>query len=156
MHTLNVSGLATYVNSPEIARCMRRPHNGFLSRGFLVTGMLLGGGPPAASGQTISYPPARKSDVVDDYHGTRVPDPYRWLEDSDSPETRAWIDGENQITESHLSQIAERATIRQRLTQLWNYPKYGAPFHKAGRVFFLDHAGRDNQPRVCQQVSRSP
>ncbi|OLC04032.1 MAG: S9 family peptidase [Gemmatimonadetes bacterium 13_1_40CM_69_22] len=115
--------------------------------------MLLGGGAPAASGQTISYPPARKSDVVDDYHGTRVPDPYRWLEDSDSPETRAWIDGENQITESYLSQIAERATIRQRLTQLWNYPKYGAPFHKAGRFFFFKNDGLQNQAVLYKQVS---
>src|SRR2546426_2908409 len=153
MHTLNVSGLATYVNSPEIARCMMRPHNGFLSPGVLLTGMLLGGGARAASGKTISYPPARKSDVVDDYHGTRVPDPYRWLEDSDSPETRAWIDGENQITESYLSQIAERATIRQRLTQLWNYPKYGAPFHKAGRFFFFKNDGLQNQAVLYKQVS---
>ena len=130
-----------------------RPHNGFLSPGVLLTGMLLGGGAPAASGQTISYPPARKSDVVDDYHGTRVPDPYRWLEDSDSPETRAWIDGENQITESYLSQIAERATIRQRLTQLWNYPKYGAPFHKAGRFFFFKNDGLQNQAVLYKQVS---
>src|SRR3989454_813459 len=155
MHTLNVSGLATYVNSPEIARCMMRPHNGFLSPGVLLTGMLLGGGAPAASGQTISYPPARKSDVVDDYHGTRVPDPYRWLEDSDSPETRAWIDGENQITETYLSQIAERATIRQRLTQLWNYPKYGAPFHKAGRVFLFQKDGVQEQPGLFQEGSRA-
>src|SRR3989454_7252170 len=153
MHTLNVSGLATYVNSPEIARFMMRPHSVFLSRGVLMTGMLLGGGPPAASGQTISYPPARKSDVVDDYHGTRVPDPYRWLEDSDSPETRAWIDGENQITESYLSQIAERATIRQRLTQLWNYPKYGAPFHKAGPFFFFKQDRLQNQTGVYKQGS---
>jgi len=91
--------------------------------------------------------------VVDDYHGTRVPDPYRWLEDSDSPETRAWIDGENQITESYLSQIAERATIRQRLTQLWNYPKYGAPFHKAGRFFFFKNDGLQNQAVLYKQVS---
>src|SRR3989442_516398 len=153
MHTLNVSGLATYVNSPEIARCMMRQHRVFLSRGFLVTAMLLGGAAPAASGQTISSPPARKSDVVDDYHGTRVPDPYRWLEDSDSPETRAWIDGENQITESYLSQIAERATIRQRLTQLWNYPKYGAPFHNAGRFFFFKNDGLQNQAVLYRQVS---
>src|SRR5256712_11913446 len=146
MHTLNVSGLATYVNSPEIAGCMMRPHNVFLSPGVLLTGMLLGGGAPAASGKPISSPPARKSDVVDDYHGTRVPDPYRWLEDSDSPETRAWIDGENQITESYLSQIAGRATIRPRVTQLWHYPKHGAPFHKAGRLIFFHEDGFLNHP----------
>src|SRR2546422_8629822 len=106
-----------------------------LAGGLFLTGMFTSAVPAPA--QTLQYPAARKSDVVDDYHGTRVPDPYRWLEDSDSPETRAWIDGENQITESYLSQIAERATIRQRFTQLWNYPKYGAPFHKAGRVLFF-------------------
>jgi len=132
---------------------MMRPHNGFLSPGVLLTGMLLGGGAPVASSQTIAYPPARQSDVVDDYHGTRVPDPYRWLEDSDSPETRAWIDAENQITESYLSQIPERATIRQRLTQLWNYPKYGAPFHKAGRFFFFKNDGLQNQSVLYKQAS---
>ena len=130
-----------------------RPHNGFLNPGVLLTGMLLGGAAPAGSSQTISYPPARKSDVVDDYHGTRVPDPYRWLEDSDSPETRAWIEAENQITASYLAQIPERATIRQRLTQLWNYPKYGAPFHKAGRYFFFKNDGLQNQSVLYKQAS---
>ena len=130
-----------------------RPHNGFLNPGVLLTGMLLGGAAPAASSQTLSYPPARKSDVVDDYHGTRVPDPYRWLEDSDSPETRAWIEAENQITASYLAQIPERATIRQRLTQLWNYPKYGAPFHKAGRYFFFKNDGLQNQSVLYKQAS---
>jgi len=130
-----------------------RPHNGFLNPGVLLTGMLLGGAAPAGSSQTISYPPARKSDVVDDYHGTRVPDPYRWLEDSDSPETRAWIEAENQITASYLAQIPERATIRQRLTQLWDYPKYGAPFHKAGRYFFFKNDGLQNQSVLYKQAS---
>src|SRR6266704_2766426 len=153
MHTLNVSGLATYVNSPEIARCMMRPHNGFLSPGVLLTGMLLGGGAPAASGQTISYPPARQSDVVDDYHGTRVPDPYRWLEDPDSPESRAWIEAQNRLTAVYLAEIPARATIRQRLTKLWNYPKYGAPFRKAGRYFFLKNDGLQNQSVLYKQAS---
>src|SRR2546429_8855612 len=130
---------------------MLHAHNGFLYAGVLLTGMLLGGAAEAAPGQTIQYPPARHSDVVEDYHGTRVPDPYRWLEDPDAPETRAWIEAENRVTESYLAQIPQRATLRQRLTQLWNYPKYGAPFHKAGRFFFFQNdalpnqAGRDTQ-----------
>src|SRR5213083_3553534 len=131
---------------------MMHVHNGFSRSGVLLTGMLLGGA-EAAPGQTIQYPSAHKSAVVDDYHGTPVPDPYRWLEDPDAPDTRAWIDAENQITESYLAQIPERATIRQRLTQLWNYPKYGAPFHKAGRYFFFKNDGLQNQSVLYKQAS---
>src|SRR6059058_6136845 len=116
MHSLNLSGLATYVNSPRFPP-MLHAHNGFLYAGVLLTGMLLGGAAEAAPGQTIQYPPARHSDVVEDYHGTRVPDPYRWLEEPDAPETRAWIEAENRVTESYLAQIPQRATLRQRLTQ---------------------------------------
>src|SRR5438132_508937 len=89
---------------------MMHAHNGFLRSGVLLTGILLGGAAAhAAPGQTIQYPSARRSGVVDDYHGTRVPDPYRWLEDPDAPETRAWIEAENRVTESYLAQIRERA-----------------------------------------------
>src|SRR5438034_2498147 len=132
---------------------MLHAHNGFLYAGVLLTGMLLGGAAEAAPGQTIQYPPARHSDVVEDYHGTRVPDPYRRLEEPDAPETRAWIEAENRVTESYLAQIPQRATLRQRLTQLWNYPKYGAPFHKAGRYFFFKNDGLQNQSVLYKQAS---
>src|SRR5947208_10168809 len=132
---------------------MLHAHNGFLYAGVLLTGMLLGGDAEAAPGQTTQYPPARHSDVVEDYHGTRVPDPYRWLEEPDAPETRAWIEAENRVTESYLAQIPQRATLRQRLTQLWNYPKYGAPFHKAGRFFFFKNDGLQNQSVLYKQAS---
>src|SRR5947209_3305608 len=115
---------------------------------LILTGILFGG---AASAQTLPYPPARKGDVVDDYHGTRVADPYRWLEDPDSPESRGWIDAENRLTEGYLSQIPQRAALRQRLTTLWNYPKYGAPFHKAGRYFFFKNDGLQNQSVLYTQ-----
>jgi len=117
---------------------------------LILTGILFGG---AASAQTLPYPPARKGDVVDDYHGTRVADPYRWLEDPDSPESRGWIDAENRLTEGYLSQIPQRAALRQRLTTLWNYPKYGAPFHKAGRYFFFKNDGLQNQSVLYKQAS---
>jgi prolyl oligopeptidase len=65
---------------------------------------------PAADGVPV-YPKARRGDQVDDYHGLKVPDPYRWLEDSDSPETRAWIDAENKITQAYLAQIPARDKI---------------------------------------------
>jgi prolyl oligopeptidase len=103
--------------------------------------------------QTLQYPVARKSDVVDDYHGTKVPDPYRWLEDPDSPESRAWIEAQNRLTAAYLAEIPARATIRERLTKLWNYPKYGAPFRKAHRYFFLKNDGLQNQSVLYKQAS---
>src|SRR2546425_6700817 len=69
----------------------------------------------------LVYPPARTVNQVDDFHGTKVADPYRWLEEENSPETRAWIEAENKITFGYLSEIPERARIKERLTQLWNY-----------------------------------
>ena len=103
--------------------------------------------------QSITYPPARKGDVVDDYHGTKVADPYRWLEDVDSPETRSWVEAENRVTFAYLQQIPERERIRTRLTQLWDYPKYGAPFKKGGRYFFFKNAGLQNQAVLYKQNS---
>ena len=103
--------------------------------------------------QSITYPPARKSDVVDDYYGTKVADPYRWLEDVDSPETRAWVEAENRVTFAYLEQIPERERIRRRLTALWDYPKYGAPFKKGGRYFFFKNAGLQNQSVLYTQAS---
>src|SRR5256886_17135064 len=132
---------------------MMHAHNGFLRSGVLLTGIVLGGAAQGAPGETIQYPAAHKSDVVDDYHGTRVPDPYRWLEDPDAPDTRVWIDAENGITESYLAQIPQRVAIRERLTRLWNYPKYGAPFHKAGRYFFFKNDGLQNQSGLYKQAS---
>src|SRR5437660_835349 len=131
---------------------MMHLHNGFSRSGVLLTGMLLGGA-EAALGQTIQYPSAHKSAVVDDYHGTPVPDPYRWLEDPDAPDSRAWIEAENRITESYLAQIPQPDGSRRRLTQLWNYPKYGAPFHKVGRYFFFKNDGLQNQSVLYKQAS---
>lgn len=103
--------------------------------------------------QSITYPAARKADVVDDYHGTKVADPYRWLEDVDSPETRAWVEAENRVTFEYLNQIPERERIRRRLTALWDYPKYGAPFKKGGRYFFFKNSGLQNQSVLYTQGS---
>src|SRR3990170_8901050 len=93
----------------------------------------------------ITYPPTRKSDQVDDYHGVIVPDPYRWLEDSDSPETRVWIARQNEVTYSFLEKIPHRSRIRQRLTELWDYPKAGAPIQRGGVYPQLRNSGLQNQ-----------
>jgi len=88
-----------------------------------------------------SYPPARKSDQVDDYHGMKVADPYRWLEDLDSEETRAWVEAENKLTFAFLASIPERNTIKDRLTKLWNYEKYCCPFKEGNRYFYTRNSG---------------
>src|SRR6266568_996307 len=132
---------------------MIHPLTDLLARSLILTGTLFGGVAHLASAQAFPYPPARKSDVVDDYHGTRVPDPYRWLEDPDSPESRAWIEAQNRLTAAYLAEIPARAALRERLTKLWNYPKYGAPFHKAGRYFFFKNDGLQNQSVLYKQAS---
>ncbi len=122
-----------------------------LAGGFVLTGMFTSAAPAGA--QTLQYPAARKSDVVDDYHGTRVPDPYRWLEDPDSPESRAWIEAQNRLTAAYLAEIPARRAIRERLTKLWNYPKYGTPFRKGRRYFFFKNDGLQNQSVLYKQAS---
>ena len=93
----------------------------------------------------INYPPARKSDQVDNYHGVKVADPYRWLEDLDSEETRAWVEAENKLTFGFLASIPERNAIKERLTKLWNYEKYGVPFKEGDRYFYTRNSGLQNQ-----------
>jgi prolyl oligopeptidase len=97
------------------------------------------------SGTPLNYPVAKKVDQTDDYHGTRVADPYRWLEDANSAETKAWVEAENKVTQSYLAQIPQREAIRQRLTQLWNYERYSVPFKEGGRYFFSRNDGLQNQ-----------
>jgi prolyl oligopeptidase len=91
------------------------------------------------------YPVAAKGTVVDKYHGTAVPDPYRWLEDPDSAESRAWIAAENKVTFSFLESIAQRRPIGDRLTTLWNYEKYGVPKKRGRRYFYTKNDGLQNQ-----------
>jgi prolyl oligopeptidase len=93
----------------------------------------------------LSYPYSMKVDQIDDYHGTLVHDPYRWLEEVDSPETKAWIEQQNQLTFSILDRIPSRRQIRQRLTELWDYPKASAPVKRGGFYFQFRNSGLQNQ-----------
>src|ERR1700752_813551 len=88
------------------------------------------------SSAKLTYPVAHKGTVVDDYHGTKVADPYRWLEDLDSADTKAWVEAENKITFDYLNQIPERAAIKTRLTKLWDFERYAVPEQAGGRYFF--------------------
>lgn len=94
----------------------------------------------------LVYPVTRTTDQVDTYHGERISDPYRWLEDTDSAETAAWIKAQNELTESYLAAIPTREAIRSRLTELWDYPKFGVPFERGGRWFQSRNSGLQNQP----------
>src|SRR6266511_2800032 len=98
-----------------------------------------------ASAPRGTYPATRQADVVDEYHGVRIADPYRWLEDDNSPETKAWVEAQNSVTFSYLRQIPELGAIRARLTKLWNYERYGVPFKQGGRYFFTKNDGLQNQ-----------
>ncbi len=93
----------------------------------------------------IHYPTAKKTDTVDVYFGHQVADPYRWLEDDNSPETEAWVEAENKITFDYLSKIPFRNKLEEHLKEIWNYPKYRVPFKKGNRYFLFKNDGIQNQ-----------
>src|SRR5262245_45439942 len=93
----------------------------------------------------IVYPVTKKVEVVDSYFGTKVPDPYRWLEDETSAETKAWIDEQNKLTFSYLDRIPYREKLKARLTELSNYPRVTAPSRRGDTYFFTKNDGLQNQ-----------
>ncbi len=121
-----------------------------VGRGLLAAGLLLPLGACAAGDR---YPVTRQDDVVDDYHGTQVADPYRWLEDTNSGETAAWVAAQNEVTDRYLGGIAERDALRERLTKVWNYERYGVPFREGERYFFFKNDGLQNQSVLYVQES---
>jgi prolyl oligopeptidase len=94
---------------------------------------------------SIQYPETRKDNVVDGYYGVEVEDPYRWLEDDNSAETKDWVEAQNKVTFEYLEQLPYRENINQRLTELWDYPKTGTPFNVSGRWFVFKNNGLQNQ-----------
>lgn len=112
---------------------------------FCLFFMLLAAMIPNILAQSIQYPKTKKVEQVDDYHGIKVVDPYRWLEDANSQETKAWIEEQNKITRAYLDNIPQRDKIRKRLTELWNYEKYSAPFKRGNKYFYLKNDGLQNQ-----------
>ncbi|MDT8402418.1 MAG: prolyl oligopeptidase family serine peptidase [Bacteroidales bacterium] len=99
----------------------------------------------------IEYPETKKVDVEDNYFGTIVKDPYRWLEDDNSGETVAWVKAQNKVTFEYLDKIPYREKIRARLTEMWNYEKYTAPFKEGDYTYFYKNDGLQNQFVVYRQ-----
>jgi prolyl oligopeptidase len=101
--------------------------------------------PMISTAQKFEYPQTKKVEQTDDYHGTKIADPYRWLEDDNSAETKAWVEAQNKVTFAYLNQIPEREQIKKRLTELWNYEKYSAPFKRGTKYFYYKNDGLQNQ-----------
>lgn len=95
--------------------------------------------------EALTYPQTRKEDVKDTLHGVTVSDPYRWLEDDNSEETKAWVKAQNQVTFSYLEKLPRREEIKTRLQKLWNYERVGRPFEQGGRWFYTYNSGLQNQ-----------
>ena len=102
----------------------------------------------------MTYPVTKKGDVVDDYFGTKVPDPYRWMEDLDSKETAEWVAAQNQVTFDYLGKLPMRDRFKQRITELWDYPKVGMPVREGGRYFYQKNSGLQRQPPLY--VAKQP
>ncbi|MGD1147291.1 MAG: prolyl oligopeptidase family serine peptidase [Thermoanaerobaculaceae bacterium] len=110
---------------------------------LLLTG--IAGAQQAGPGGRLAYPAAQQGDVVDDYRGVKIADPYRWMEELDSAGTRAWVEAEAGLTESYLAAIPARDAIRKRLTELWDYERNTVPFVQGGRTFFTRNSGLQAQ-----------
>jgi prolyl oligopeptidase len=102
----------------------------------------------AALAQNITYPTTRKTDQVDTYHGTAVADPYRWLEDDNSAETKAWVKSQNEVTEKMLAAMPQRLPTRKLYTDLYNFEKFGIPSVEGGRYFYSRNDGLQQQSVV--------
>ena len=110
------------------------------------------------SSGTLKYPEAPRSPTTDDYHGTKVADHYRPLEDPDGPATRAWVEAENKVTFRFLESIPQRDSIRRRLTELWDFEKYDPPLKEGYRYFFTYNTGLQNQNILytCESLDDKP
>ena len=99
----------------------------------------------------LNIPFTRQDDIIEDYHGTKVADPYRWLENPSSEETLTWVEAQNTLTAHYIQSIPARLKIKDRLTALWNYPRYSVPIRKGDRYFFSKNTGLQNQSVIYMQ-----
>jgi len=105
------------------------------------------------SHQQSRYPATRTTNQIDAYHGVKVADPYRWLEDDNAAETKAWVEEQNKVTFAYLDKIPQRDAIRARMTKLWNFERYSTPYERGGRYFFSKNDGLQNQSVIYTMTS---
>src|SRR5689334_19566630 len=117
-----------------------------LKRSLRIGVLLLASAPTLAYSQgKITYPPTRKGTQVDNYFGRKVADPYRWMEDLNSPDVAQWVKAEDAVTQRYLATLPMREHFRSRITELWNYPKVSVPFREAGKLFYTKNSGLQRQ-----------
>ena len=134
--------------SPTARRCRRA------ARSFLLAALLLRLATPAGAAPLGAYPAARRDPVMDDYHGVPVADPYRWLEHLDAPETRTWVAAESRLTDDYLAGIPVREVLKQRLSAVINFEKFGMPFHQGGHYFYTHNSGLQPQSVLFTSIGR--
>ena len=117
----------------------------YAAASLILLTLLMPAAPP------FHYPATRKSDTVDNYHGTKVPDPYRWLEDDHTPETTAWVTEQNMATQAYLANIPYRQKLRERMTTFYNYVRVSAPTRRGNTYFFRRNDGLQNQAVIYMQ-----
>src|SRR5208337_4793132 len=128
--------------------CLRRGSRFDVGTFVLVLAGLASTSPAAPSTDTLRYPPARRDSQIDDYHGTQVPDPYRWLEDIDSVKTRAWTAAENRLSREFLDAVPGRSAIAERLREIWNFERWTPPVRYGNHWFYAHNDGLQNQSVV--------
>jgi hypothetical protein len=131
-------------------------HNGLKGAAvFLVAavtaGTILMTNHQTALAKKFKYPEPKKGDVVEDYHGTKVADPYRWMEDPDAKETQAWVDQENVITRGYIDSYPAREAIEDRLKTLFNYERFSVPTREGDRYYYSKNDGLQNQAPIYMQ-----
>jgi prolyl oligopeptidase len=147
----------------------RHPFRFLTVGGFLSVGLLVWALPPqagaGAAGKAkmkaapvgelakLTYPATKTVDHIDEYHGEKVKDPYRWLESLDSAETRQWVEEQNKVTFGYLEKIPGRDKLKQRLTELWNFEKYSPPVKEGSRYFYSYNSGLQNQSALYTMSS---
>jgi prolyl oligopeptidase len=122
-------------------------------RRTILAAAALAAATPAAA-QELDYPETRRGDVVEDYHGTPVADPYRWLEDTDAPATAEWVAAQNAVTFDYLASLPGRAAIQDRLETLWNYERFGVPSREGDRYVYSHNTGLQDQSVLY--ITRDP
>src|ERR1700761_642872 len=139
-----VGALATGCSGVAFTGARPLPGNGPNGSDVRSSSQVAVGLPPTPNTPMV-YPLTARISHTDQYHGVSVDDPYRWMEDLDSEQVRHWVDSENQISRPRLEKIPHRAWVKQRLTALWNYERFGVPAKHGGHYFFLHNDGKQNQ-----------